>query len=123
MSLRIDIRETPGAVILNLNGRITLGEAVADLRDAIREAVAGERKNVVLNLSDVTYIDSTGLGQLVASFATVTNHGGQLKLVNLQKRVQDLMQITKLLTVFETYSSEEAALASFGKAQGSAAGF
>ena len=123
MSLKIDIRETPTAVILDLNGRITLGEPVADLRDTIREALSADRKNVVLNLSDVSYMDSTGLGQLVASFATVTNHGGELKLVNLQKRIHDLMQITKLLTVFEAYSSEEAALASFGKAQRSAAGF
>lgn len=124
MSLKIDIRETPAALVLDLNGRITLGEPVADLRDTIRETLSGDKKNIILNLAEVGYIDSTGLGQLVASFATVTSHGGQLKLVNLQKRVQDLMQITKLLTVFEAYSTEAAALASFGKAQrSSVAGF
>jgi len=117
MSLKIDVRETPDAVILNLNGRITLGEPVSELRDAIKEAVSGDRKNVLLNLADVSYIDSTGLGQIVAGFATVTNHGGQMKLLNLQKRVHDLLQITKLLTVFEAYTSEAAALASFAKDQ------
>jgi anti-sigma B factor antagonist len=117
MSLKIDVRETPDAVILNLNGRITLGEAVSELRDAIKEAVSGDRKNVLLNLAEVSYIDSTGLGQIVAGFATVTGHGGQMKLLNLQKRVHDLMQITKLLTVFEAYTSEAAALASFAKDQ------
>lgn len=114
MSLNIGIRETPGVTILDLNGRITLGESLSNLRDAIREALSGDRKNIVLNLAGVTYIDSSGLGQLVGSFATVTNAGGQMKLLNLQKKVEDLMQVTKLLTVFETYNSEQAALRSFG---------
>jgi anti-sigma B factor antagonist len=113
MSLNINIRETAEAVILDLSGRITLGEPLAELRDSIREALAGDRKRILLNLADVSYIDSSGLGQLISSYATTTSRGGQMKLLNLQKRVNDLMQVTKLLTVFETYTSEEAALRSF----------
>ena len=107
------MRETAAATILDLSGRITLGEGLGDLRDSIREALSGTRKNIVLNLGEVSYIDSSGLGQLIGSYATVRERGGQLKLVNLQKKVVDLMQITKLLTVFETYNTEAAALASF----------
>ena len=113
MSLKINIRETTNATILDISGRITLGEALADLRDSIREALAGDQKNILLNLAEVGYIDSSGLGQLIGSYATVTSRGGQMKMVNLQEKVHDLMQITKLLTVFETYTSEEAALKSF----------
>lgn len=113
MSLKINIREPGEAVILDLSGRITLGESLANLRETIRELVAGDQKNILLNLAEVGHIDSSGLGQLVGSYATVTNSGGRMKLLNLQKRVQDLMQVTKLLTVFETYSSEAAALRSF----------
>ena len=115
MSLKINIRETPEAAILDLNGRISLGEALGELRDSIRESLAGDQRNLLLNLSDVSYIDSSGLGQLIGSYTTVTARGGQMKLLNLQKRVQDLMQVTKLLTVFETYTSETAALRSFKK--------
>ncbi len=113
MSLKINVRETPEAVILDLDGRITLGESAAALRDSIREFLASDQKNILLNLAEVTHIDSSGLGQLVGSYASVTNAGGQLKLLNLQKRVQDLMQVTKLLTVFEAYANEGAALRSF----------
>ncbi len=115
MSLKIEIRETPEAMILDINGRITLGESLADLRDSIREALAGDQKNVLLNLAEVSYIDSSGLGQLIGSYATVSSRGGQMKMLNLQKKVNDLLQITKLLTVFETYTSEAAALKSFAK--------
>jgi len=113
MSLKITMRETADATILDLSGRVTLGEGLGDLRDSIREALSGTRKNIVLNLGEVSYIDSSGLGQLIGSYASVRERGGQMKLVNLQKKVVDLMQITKLLTVFETYNSETAALASF----------
>jgi len=115
MSLKINIRETADAVILDMSGRVSLGDALADLRDSIREALAGDQKNILLNLAEVSYIDSSGLGQLIGSYATVTNRGGQMKLLNLQKRVNDLMQITKLLTVFETYTNEKEALGSFAK--------
>ena len=113
MSLKIDIRETADATILDISGRVTLGESLADLRDSVREALAGDQKNILLNLAGVSYIDSSGLGQLIGSYATVANRGGQMKILNLQKRVNDLMQITKLLTVFEAYTNEEAALRSF----------
>jgi anti-sigma B factor antagonist len=113
MSLKITVRDTADTAILAMSGRITLGEGLGDLRDSIREALAGNRKRIVLNLAEVSYIDSSGLGQLIGSYATVTDRGGQMKLVSLQKKVVDLMQITKLLTVFETYDTEAAALASF----------
>jgi anti-sigma B factor antagonist len=115
MSLTINIRETADATILDMSGRLSLGEALAELRDSIREALASDQKNILLNLAEVSHIDSSGLGQLIGSYATVTERGGQMKLLNLQKRVNDLMQVTKLLTVFETYTNEEAALRSFGK--------
>ena len=113
MSLKITMRETADATILDMSGRVTLGEGLGDLRDSIREALSGTRKNIVLNLGEVSYIDSSGLGQLIGSYASVRERGGPMKLVNLQKKVVDLMQITKLLTVFETYNTEAAALASF----------
>jgi len=113
MSLKISIRETEHAAILDLSGRVTLGEGLGDLRDSIREALSGEHKNILLNLANVSYIDSSGLGQLIGSYATITDRGGQMKLLNLQKKVVDLLQITKLLTVFETYTDETTALASF----------
>jgi len=115
MSLKIKIRETADVTILEMNGRISLGDAMAELRDSICEALAGDQKNILLNLAEVSHIDSSGLGQLIGSYATVTSRGGQMKLLNLQKRVNDLMQVTKLLTVFETYTNEEAALKSFAK--------
>ena len=115
MSLKINIRETAYAAILDMSGRVSLGDALAELRDSIREALAGDQKNILLNLAEVSYIDSSGLGQLIGSYATVTSRGGQMKLLYLQKRVHDLMQITKLVTVFETYANEEAALKSFAK--------
>jgi anti-sigma B factor antagonist len=113
MSLKIDVRENGNVVILDLEGRITLGESVAALRDAIRELLDRDQKDIVLNLAGVGYIDSSGLGQLVGSYATVTNRGGRLKLLNLQKKLHELMQITKLITVFETYTDEAAAVRSF----------
>lgn len=116
MSLKIDVRETGNVVILDLNGRITLGETAASLRDTIRELLDSGQKNILLNLAEVAYIDSSGLGQLVGSFATVTSRGGQLKLLNLQKKLHELLQVTKLITVFDTYTNESAALRSFSAA-------
>jgi anti-sigma B factor antagonist len=118
MSIKITVRESGAATILDIGGRLTLGEALGEFRDSIREALAGDRKNILLNLAEVSYIDSSGLGQLIGSYATITDRGGQLKLLNLQKKVTDLMQITKLLTIFDTYDDEAKALASFTKAQG-----
>jgi anti-sigma B factor antagonist len=116
MSLKINVRESGNVVILDLNGRITIGEEAASLRDTIKEHLDSGQKNILLNLAEVSYIDSTGLGQFVGSFATVTSRGGQLKLLNLQKRPQELMQITKLVTVFETYTNESTAVRSFAAA-------
>jgi anti-sigma B factor antagonist len=113
MSLKINVRESGDVLILDMHGRITMGEEAASLRDTLKEQVDSGRKNILLNLAEVSYIDSSGLGQLVGSFATVTSRGGQLKLLNLQKRLHELMQVTKLITVFEVYTTEAAALRSF----------
>jgi len=116
MSLKINVRESGNVAILDLIGRITIGEEAASLRETIKETLDGGHKNILLNLAEVSYMDSTGLGQFVGSFATVTSRGGQLKLVNLQKKLQELMQITKLITVFDSYETESAALRSFAGA-------
>src|ERR1022692_2836325 len=115
MSLKINIRETADATVLDMSGRVSLGDALADLRDSIREALAGDQKNILLNLAEVSYIDSSGLGQLIGSYASVTSRGGQTKLLNLPKRVNDLMQITKLLAVFQAYTNGGAGVRSFAK--------
>src|SRR6058998_2157669 len=110
MSMVLNARRLDDIVILDLSGRITIGEGTLIIRDHILKLLnAGDRK-FLLNLTDVDYIDSSGLGELVTSFTTVRNQGGQLKLLNLTKRVQDLLQITKLLTVFEVFNNEAAAL-------------
>ena len=103
MSMVLNARRLDNVVILDLSGRITMG-------DHIQKLLNGGDRKFLLNLSDVDYIDSSGLGELVTSFTTVRNHDGQLKLLNLTKRVQDLLQITKLLTVFEVFNSEAEAL-------------
>ena len=101
------------AVVVDVAGRITLGEGSSALRDNVREMVSKGQKKVLLNLGDVSYIDSSGIGELVSGFTTVTNAGGQMKLLNLNKRVKDLLQITKLYTVFDVHEDEAAAIRSF----------
>ncbi|MBI3934075.1 MAG: anti-sigma factor antagonist [Acidobacteria bacterium] len=113
MSLKVTTRQADGVTILDLSGRIILGEPTATLRDTFQELITRGQKKVLLNLADVNYIDSSGLGALVSGFTTLTNQQGQLKLLNLAKKVHDLLQITKLLTVFEVYEDEIAALKSF----------
>jgi anti-sigma B factor antagonist len=98
---------------MDLAGRITLGEGSSTLRDSLKELVAKGEKKILLNLGDVTYIDSSGIGELVSGFTTVTNQSGQLKLLSLSKRVKDLLQITKLYTVFEVFDDEAEAVRSF----------
>jgi anti-sigma B factor antagonist len=98
---------------VDLSGRITLGEGSTVLRDTVRELLGRGQKKILLNLGDVTYIDSSGIGELVSGFTTVANQGGQLKLLNLTKKVHDLLQITKLYTVFEVHNEEAAAIRSF----------
>jgi anti-sigma B factor antagonist len=111
--MKVSTRLVDGIVILDLSGRITLGEGSVQLRDAIRDLVAQGQKNILLNLGDVNYIDSSGIGELVSAFTTVKNQGGQLKLLNLTKKVHDLLQITKLYTVFDIKDDEASAIGSF----------
>ena len=114
MSLKLNTRESKDVVVIDVGGRLTMGEASAAIREEIRDEMEHGVKKVLLNLAEVSYIDSAGLGELTAAYTTVKNRGGQLKLLNLTKRVHDLMQITKLYTVFDVYDDEKAAVASFG---------
>lgn len=112
MSAVVHIRRLDDVTILDVSGRITLGEGTVTLREALQKLVdAGERK-FVMNLEDVDYIDSAGLGELVTAFTVVRAHGGQLKLLKLTHRIHDLLQITKLLTVFDAFESETEAIKS-----------
>jgi anti-sigma B factor antagonist len=104
-----------GVTILDLSGRITLGEGSVQLRDAVRDLLAKGQKNILLNLADVNYIDSSGIGELVSAYTTVRNQGGELKLLNLTKKVHDLLQITKLYTVFDVKDDEASAIASYAR--------
>jgi anti-sigma B factor antagonist len=106
MSLKTSTHVQSNVAIVRLVGNITLGEASSELRDTIRQTLATGHKAILLDLGGVSYIDSAGLGELVGCYATVTNQGASLKLLNLQKKVQGLMQITKLTTVFETFDDE-----------------
>jgi len=113
MSVQLNIRQAEDVSIVDASGRITHGEGAGALRNVLRGLASGGQKKILLNLGGVTYIDSSGLGVLVSSFATETNKGGQLKLLNLTSRVRDLLTITKLLTVFEVFDDETAATRSF----------
>lgn len=113
MSIRLATRQVGDVTVIDAEGRITLGEGSSTFREKIRELVASGNKKVILNLAEVSYIDSSGIGELVSGFTTVTNQGGALKLLNLTKRVQDLLQITKLYTVFEVFDDEATAIRSF----------
>lgn len=113
MSMQLKIRNVDSVTVVDINGKITLGEGNVMLRDTIRNLLSRGEKKILLNLGDVTYIDSSGIGELVSSFTTTTNQGGRLKLLNLTKKVHDLLQITKLLTVFEVFSNEAEAVGSF----------
>ncbi|HWY68259.1 MAG TPA: STAS domain-containing protein [Terriglobales bacterium] len=106
-------RRVDGVTILDLSGRITLGEGSVVLRDQIRDLLSKSEKKILLNLGDVTYIDSSGIGELVSAFTTVRNQGGELKLLNLTKKVHDLLQITKLYTVFDVKDDETSAVKAF----------
>jgi anti-sigma B factor antagonist len=108
-------RRVDGVTILDLSGRITLGEGSVVLRDQIRDLLGKGEKKILLNLGDVTYIDSSGIGELVSAFTTVRNQGGELKLLNLTKKVHDLLQITKLYTVFDVKDDETSAIKAFAK--------
>ena len=116
MSLTINVREATNATILEIAGRLTLGASGPSLRDTVRGLLDSLRKNIVLDLSGVTYFDSFGLGQLIASNVEATSQGGAIKLLNLNKKTQDLMLLTKLYTVFAIYTDESTALMSFNVA-------
>lgn len=113
MSVKLNSRQVGDVTVMDLAGRITLGEGSSTMRDALKEAITKGQKKILLNLSEVSYIDSSGIGELVSAFTTVTNQGGQLKLNGLNKRVKDLLQITKLYTVFEVFDEESTAMRSF----------
>ena len=113
MALTIASREVDGVVILDLSGRITLGEGSVQLRDAIRGLIGKGKKNILLNMGDVDYIDSSGLGELVSAFTTAKNQQAEVKLLKLTKKVQGLLQLTKLYTVFDIKDDEAIAIASF----------
>lgn len=113
MSVKLTTRQVGNVSVVDVEGRITLGEGSSALREALRDLVAKNQNKILLNLGDVSYIDSSGIGELVSGYTTVSNGGGQLKLLNLNKRVKDLLQITKLYTVFEVHDDEAAAIRSF----------
>jgi anti-sigma B factor antagonist len=111
----IDIRprQAGDVTILDLSGDVRIGEGAVSLRDSIRQLTDEGKKKVLLNLAGVKYMDSTGVGELIANYTTITRQGGQLKLLNLTDRIQNLLVITKLLTVFDSYDNEAEALKSF----------
>ncbi len=115
MSMKASTRQVDGITIVDLSGRITLGEGSVVLRDTIKDLLGKGQKKILLNLGDVSYIDSSGIGELVSAFTSVRNQGGELKLLNLTKKVHDLLQITKLYTVFDVKDDEATAIAAFSR--------
>ena len=113
MSFRASSRDVGDVTVIDMEGRITLGEGSALLRDLIKENLSNGRKKIVMNLAGINYIDSTGLGELVSGYRLVKSEGGELKLLNLSKKVTDLLQITKLYTVFDIHNQESQAVGSF----------
>jgi anti-sigma B factor antagonist len=115
--MQIEERSVGGVVVLDVKGKITLGDGDELLKDKINSLVNQGRKQILLNLAGVPYIDSAGLGEIVRTYTTVSRQGGSLKLLNLTKRITDLLSITKLLTVFDTFDSESDAVKSFSAAK------
>jgi anti-sigma B factor antagonist len=115
VSMKATNRQVEGVAVVDMSGRITLGEGSVVLRDTIRDLIGKGQKKILLNLGDVTYIDSSGIGELVSAFTAVRREGGELKLLNLTKKVHDLLQITKLYTVFDIKDDEATAIKAFGK--------
>jgi anti-sigma B factor antagonist len=113
VSMKVSSRQVDGVAIVDCSGRITLGEGSVVLRDTVRELLSKGSKKIILNLGEVNYIDSSGIGELVSAFTTTKNQGGELKLLNLTKKVNDLLQITKLYTVFDVRDDEAGAIKSF----------
>ncbi|HEX4772738.1 MAG TPA: STAS domain-containing protein [Bryobacteraceae bacterium] len=113
MALTTKTRQVGDVTIVDLSGKITLGENTGILRDELKSLLAQGKKHIVLNMADVGYVDSAGLGELVGAYTTATNQGGAVKLLNLQSKMRDLMSITKLHTIFPAYEDEKMAVSSF----------
>ena len=113
MTMKVGSRQVDGVTIVDCSGRITLGEGSVILRDMVRDLLSKGNKKIVLNLAEVNYIDSSGIGELVSAFTTTKNQGGELKLASLSKRVHDLLEMTRLVTVFDIQRDEASALKSF----------
>lgn len=111
--LNINERQAGDVTVLDMSGKITIGEGSVALRTGVRRLLEEGKKRILLNLGGVSYIDSSGIGELVSSYTAINKEGGQLKLLNLTQKLQDLLTITKLLTVFDTYDNEAEALNSF----------
>jgi anti-sigma B factor antagonist len=111
--MRVNVRQREGVTILDLKGKITIGVGDVALREAIHQALAAGAGKILVNLEDVSTIDSSGVGELVSAYTTVTNRGGKLRLLNLPPKVADILQITQLITVFDVYEDEEEAIRSF----------
>ena len=111
--MNIESRTVSGVTILDIQGKVTIGEGSVAIREKVSELLSEGNKNILLNLGDVSYVDSSGIGELVSSFTTVSNQGGQLKLLNLTKKLEELLAITKLVTVFDYYDDEQKAVESF----------
>ncbi len=111
--MKIEMRTIGDVRVLDCSGKLTLGEGTMSIRNMVRDLLQGGAKKIILNLADINYIDSAGVGELVSTYTTVVNGGGQLKLLNMTKKLRDLLTITKLLTVFDIFDDEKAALAGF----------
>lgn len=118
MDILINTRQVAGVIIVDISGRIQLGGESAALRDLVSDLLSKGNKKILFNLGDVNYIDSSGLGQLVSAFTSVRKQGGELKLLNLSKNVHNVMQITRLYTVFDIMENEATAVKSFGQSAG-----
>jgi anti-sigma B factor antagonist len=114
MALTAKTRQVGDVAIVDLHGKVTLGENTGILRDELRSLLAQGKKHIVLNMKDVSYVDSAGLGELVGAYTTATNQGGSVKLLHLQGKMRDLLQITKLFTIFQDFEDEKTAVSSFG---------
>lgn len=113
MSMKASVRQVEGVIVVDLSGRIKLGEGSSVLRETVKDLLSKGHKKILLNLGDISYIDSSGIGELVSAFTSVRNQGGELKLLNLTRKVHDLLQITKLYTVFDVKDDEAAAIRAF----------
>jgi anti-sigma B factor antagonist len=111
--MKASVRQVEGVIVVDLSGRIKLGEGSVTLRETVKDLMSKGHKKILLNLGDISYIDSSGIGELVAAFTSVRNQGGELKLLHLTKKVHDLLQITKLYTVFDIKDDETVAIRAF----------